>query len=47
MLKQELSYGNLLDERSVIDRNRCHIATKFGLFVDEDRSKFPTLYWLP
>ena len=25
----------------------CHIATKFGVFVDEDHSKLPTLYWLP
>ena len=23
------------------------MAAKFGLFVDEDHSKFPTLYWLP
>ena len=23
------------------------MAAKFGLFVDEDRSKLPTLYWLP
>ena len=22
------------------------MATKFGLFVDEDHSKFPTFYWL-
>ena len=23
------------------------MAVKFGLFVDEDRGKLPTLYWLP
>ena len=23
------------------------MAAKFRLFVDEDHSKFPTLYWLP
>ena len=27
--------------------HRCHMAAKFGLFVDEDHSKLPTLYWLP
>ena len=32
---------------SIIDRHRCHMAAKFGLFVDEDHSKLPTLYWLP
>ena len=26
---------------------RCHMAVKFGLFVDGDHSKLPTLYWLP
>ena len=45
-LKQELSTAksyehNLLDEKSVIDRHRCHMAAKY---VDEDNSKFPTLY---
>ena len=24
----------------------CHIAAKFGVFVDEDHGKLPTLYWL-
>ena len=24
-----------------------HMAAKFGVFVDEDPSKLPTLYWLP
>ena len=23
------------------------MAAKFGLFIDEDHSKLPTLYWLP
>ena len=38
---------NLLDEKSVTDRHLCHITAKFGVFVDEDHSKLPTLYWLP
>ena len=51
-LKQELSTAktyehNRLDETSIVDRHRCHRAAKFGLFVDEDHSKLPTLYWLP
>ena len=32
---------------SVVVRHRCHKATKFGMFVDEDHNKLPTLYWLP
>ena len=28
----------------MVDRHRCHMAAKFGLFVDEDHSKLPTLY---
>ena len=32
---------------SLIDiRHRCNMAAKFGVFVDEDHSKLPTLYWL-
>ena len=51
-LKQELSSfktydHNLLDDKSVIDRHRYHMAAKFGVFVNEDYSKLPTLYWLP
>ena len=47
-LKQELSTAktyehNRLDETSVVDRHRCHMAAKFGVFVDEDHSKLPTL----
>ena len=38
---------NRLDETSIVDRHRCHIAAKFGLFVDEDHSKLSMLYWLP
>ena len=26
---------------------KTHMAAKFGLFVDEDHNKLPTLYWLP
>ena len=32
---------------SVVDRHRCHMTAKFGVFVDKDPSKLPTLYWLP
>ena len=51
-LKQELSTTktyehNRLDGTSIVDRHRCHMAAKFGLFVDEDHSKLPALYWLP
>ena len=38
---------NSLDEKYVVGRHRCHMAAKFGVFVDEDHSKLPTLYWLP
>ena len=37
----------MLDETSIINRHRCHMAAKFGLFDDEDHSKLPELYWLP
>ena len=48
-LKQELSTSkayehNRLDKTSIFDRHRCHMAAKFGLFVDEDHSKLPTSY---
>ena len=51
-LKQELSTAktyehNRLGETSIVNRHRCHMAAKFELFVDEDHSKLPTLYWLP
>ena len=50
--KQELSTAkiyehNRLGETSIVDRHRCHMATKFGVFVDEDHSKLPLLYWFP
>ena len=38
---------NRLDETSVVDKHRCHMAAKFGVLVDVDYSKLPTLYWLP
>ena len=38
---------NMLDETSVVDGHQCHIAAKFGVFVDEGQSKHTTLYWLP
>ena len=38
---------NRLSETSVVDRHRCHMAAKFGVFVDEGHSKLLTLYWLP
>ena len=51
-IKQELSTAkthehNRLDETFIVDMHRCHMAAKFGVFVDEDHSKLPTLYWLP
>ena len=51
-LKQELSTTktyehNRLDETSIVNRHRCHMAAKFGVFVDKDHTKLPTLYWLP
>ena len=36
-----------MSEKSVVDRHRCHMAAKFGVFDDEDHSKLPTLYVLP
>ena len=49
-LKQEVSTAkiyehNRLDETSVVHRYRCHIAAKFGLFVNDDQRKLPVLYW--
>ena len=43
-LKLELSTVNTyehnrIDETSIVDRHRCHMAAKFGVFVDEDQSK--------
>ena len=44
--KQELisaQTNGLLDEKSVLDRHRCHKAAKFGVFIDEEHIKLPTL----
>ena len=38
---------NLLDAKSVVDRHRCCLTAKLGVFVDGGHSKFPKLYWLP
>ena len=48
-LKQDLRTAktyehNRRDETSVVDKHRCHMVVKFGAFVDEDRSKLPSLY---
>ena len=50
-LKHELSNSNtyehnLFGARNVVDRHQCHMAAKFGVFVDKDHSYFTTLYWL-
>ena len=42
-----MSIINLLDERSVVDRHRCHMAAKFGVLVDGDHSMLLTVYGLP
>ena len=51
-LKQEFGTAktfdhNLPDKKYVVERHQCHMAAKFGVFVDEDHSKLPTLYLLP
>ena len=38
---------NLIDEKYVVDRHRCQVAATIGVFVDENHTKLPTLYWLP
>ena len=30
-----------------MDKHQCGMAAKFDVFVNEDHSKLPTLYWLP
>ena len=47
MVISDLCTLTYFDETSIVDRHRCYMATKFGLFGDEDHSKLPTLYWLP
>ena len=37
-------YAKRLDEKYFVDRHRCHMATKFGVFVDEEHSKLPSLF---
>ena len=51
-LKQKFSTAkthehNWLDETPVVDKHRCHMKARFGVFVDEDHCKLPTLYRLP
>ena len=45
-MKQKLGMSIIfIDEKDVVDRHRCHMAAKFGVFGDEYHSKLPTLYW--
>ena len=37
----------MIGELPVIDRHQCYMAAKFGVVVDVDHSKLPTLYRLP
>ena len=37
----------MFDETSVVDRHRCQMTAMFGVFVDVDYSRLPTLYWKP
>ena len=51
-LKQEFNTAktyehNRLDETSVVDKHRRHMAAKFGVVVDEDHSNLAKLYRLP
>ena len=39
-------FCTLLDERSVVDKHWFYMAAKFDVFIDEDQSKRPMLYWL-
>ena len=32
-----------VDETSIVDMQRCHMAGKFGVFVDEDHRRLLTL----
>ena len=50
-LNQDLSTAktyehNRLDETSVVDRHRCHMAVTVGAFVYEDQSKLPAYSYL-
>ena len=49
ILKQELGSAetyvhNMLNGRSVIDRHQGHMTAMFGVFVDDNHGKLPTLY---
>ena len=45
--KTNESQNSLLDEKYVDDRHQCHLATKFGVCIDEDHSMLSTLNGLP
>ena len=38
LLPKQTYEHNRLDETYVVDKHRCHIAPKFGVFVDEDQN---------
>ena len=46
VVKQDLgrakTYEHLLNERYVVDRNRCNMAAMVDVFVDENYNKFPS-----
>ena len=51
-LKQELSGTKAYEqtsekEKSVINNNIFHNATRFAVSVNEDQERLPTFYWLP
>ena len=46
-MQNHMSITDLMRSLSIVDRHRCHMSAKFGVFVDEDHRKLPTLYWLP
>ena len=43
-LPKHMSITGLMRRLSLIGID-AYMAAKFGLFVDEDHSKLPTLYW--
>ena len=51
-LKQDLSGTKAYEqtsakEKSVINTNIFHNATRFAVSVNEDQERLPTFYWLP
>ena len=54
-LKQEFSIANIYEhnlfkDRYIVDMHQCHIASTFGVIVDEDHSKLamlPKLHKIP